>query len=374
MHTQCPHCHTHFQVSAAQLKAANGEVRCGKCLNTFSALNHLSEKSPRTDPVGMGTTNLAHDQQANNDIFSFDEDDAEFAELAREFGHLPMELGSPPSDDTPFDTIHTASTDEGMDEIIDEILEEALAETTDASGISSEPNDMPLGNTDEIIVIEAEDLEASGFDIPPANTTSDTKHSAATDIPANNAGIVNVPSIILDDLRSEKAARLRPSGISWAMGSLFLMLILLLQAVYFERDNLARDPQYRPWLERLCRLTGCTLAQLHDIRQIDIIGRDVRTHPHARKALIASTTLINKASFAQPYPLLTLSFSNITGSLLAQRRFTPREYLHHSIDITAGMPPNLPIQVELELVDPGKAAINYEFRAESNPRAITPAS
>ena len=43
MFTQCPNCETTFQVTADQLKAANGDVRCGQCLTVFSALDNLSE-------------------------------------------------------------------------------------------------------------------------------------------------------------------------------------------------------------------------------------------------------------------------------------------------------------------------------------------
>jgi predicted Zn finger-like uncharacterized protein len=395
MHTQCPHCHTVFQISVVHLKAANGNVRCGKCLGVFSALDHLSEKPPQTDPDNMDTagTNNTSAEPAMADIShlqQIDKNDAEFAELAREFEHFREETDTSPLDNAHLNTIRTTNTDTdtdtntNIDEIISEILEETRTETTGAAPSAlgatnpSTPSNIPLSNTNEAIIIEAEDLEAPGLDIPPTNaagtphidaSAGNTKH-----ITADAATIINVPSVIRDDLRAAKIVRLRPSNTFWATGSLLLMLTLLTQAVYLERDSLARDPQYRPWLEQLCRFTGCTLARLYNIRQIDIIGRDVRTHPHADKALIASTTLINKAPFAQPYPLLTLSFSDITGTLLAQRRFTPREYLRPGTDITVGMPSNLPIQVELELVDPGKTALNYEFRAEPAPDIAVPVS
>ena len=36
--TQCPRCKTSFSISLAQLKLAKGKVRCGFCLQIFSAL------------------------------------------------------------------------------------------------------------------------------------------------------------------------------------------------------------------------------------------------------------------------------------------------------------------------------------------------
>lgn len=39
--TQCPHCGTSFRVRTEQLAVANGSVRCGACLQVFSARNHV---------------------------------------------------------------------------------------------------------------------------------------------------------------------------------------------------------------------------------------------------------------------------------------------------------------------------------------------
>lgn len=39
--TQCPHCHTSFRISRAQLGAAHGAVRCGACMRVFNAAQQL---------------------------------------------------------------------------------------------------------------------------------------------------------------------------------------------------------------------------------------------------------------------------------------------------------------------------------------------
>jgi hypothetical protein len=83
---------------------------------------------------------------------------------------------------------------------------------------------------------------------------------------------------------------------------------------------------------------------------------------------VASTALVNKANFTQPYPLLTLTFSNMAGQRIAQRRFLPEEYLPTHLNAAAGMMPNQPLKLALELVDPGEEAVNFEFHLESDPR------
>ena len=45
MFTQCSKCETVFRLSADALRAAGGQVRCGRCGEVFSALARLAEES-----------------------------------------------------------------------------------------------------------------------------------------------------------------------------------------------------------------------------------------------------------------------------------------------------------------------------------------
>jgi predicted Zn finger-like uncharacterized protein len=396
MYTQCPHCHAAFHVSAEQLKIAGGDVRCGQCLSIFNALDNLSEELPEDyaaapaaaetsteDPFAPGTTAPEHEQPAEHIEEAGPAAGAVAAEQASEEAPSPTadeevptssanELGDIDSATAELET-HIPVQDDEFEELaqVAAAQEPIIIEEADLVAAAESPaeiRDEREAKVAEEIILEAtepdraEALEADAIVEPTGKP--DTTDQTATE-PRHN-----MPAVLLEDLHADKAAQLRPSNTPWVVGSLLLMLVLVTQVAYFQRDDLARDPQLRPWLEQLCELAGCELAKPYDIQQIEIIGRDVRSHPAARRALIASTTLINNAPFAQPYPLLTLTFSDITGTRLAQRRFTPREYLSADIDLQAGMPPNAPIEVELELVDPGKAAVNFEFHAEADPRAI----
>lgn len=48
MYTQCPHCHGIYRVEAAQLAAASGRVRCGRCDAEFDALRSLRDELPQS--------------------------------------------------------------------------------------------------------------------------------------------------------------------------------------------------------------------------------------------------------------------------------------------------------------------------------------
>ncbi|MEZ5671567.1 MAG: DUF3426 domain-containing protein [Thiotrichaceae bacterium] len=74
----------------------------------------------------------------------------------------------------------------------------------------------------------------------------------------------------------------------------------------------------------------------------------------------------NQAIFSQPYPDLLLTFEDVNGHPLAQRRFTPQEYLHQT-DIDHIMQPGEVVHLQLEVVDManiienGKLMEGYKF-------------
>ena len=55
MYTQCSHCETIFQLTAETLRAAGGQVRCGRCGEVFNALARLAEDATAFASPGEGT-------------------------------------------------------------------------------------------------------------------------------------------------------------------------------------------------------------------------------------------------------------------------------------------------------------------------------
>ena len=151
----------------------------------------------------------------------------------------------------------------------------------------------------------------------------------------------------------------RNAGYGVLIGA--LLLLFALQWVYFNRAELAADNDWRPGLEGLCSLLHCTLPLRVDLSRIELINRDVRKHPQVAGALLINATLVNHAGFTQPYPILAVTFSNSTGTPIAARRFKPAEYLGKQVDVEAGMPPDKPVPIKLEIEDPGEEAVSFQF-------------
>ncbi|NOZ51600.1 MAG: DUF3426 domain-containing protein [Gammaproteobacteria bacterium] len=186
-----------------------------------------------------------------------------------------------------------------------------------------------------------------------------TKHNPAEQI----KNLPAIPKQLIDDFRQDHPMLITNyrSIATWGTGSLLLMFLFLGQSIYFKHDELGQVSQLRPWIEFFCRHTNCELSLQADITQLELLGQDIRSHPTTNNALLVSATIINNAPYIQPYPGLQLNFSDINGEEVAVRNFGPKDYAATGINVNKGMEPNTPIQIELEIIDPGKNAINFEF-------------
>lgn len=154
---------------------------------------------------------------------------------------------------------------------------------------------------------------------------------------------------------------------NWARHLLWLLLILLAlaglagQYVYYRFDELARQDRLRPWLEQACAQIGCSLPPRVDVNLVKSSNLTVRNHPTHPGALTVDAIIYNRADFAQPFPLLELRFEDINGKPLASRSFKPSEYLAGELAGRRDMPPQTPIHIALEIIDPGTQAVNYSI-------------
>ena len=130
-------------------------------------------------------------------------------------------------------------------------------------------------------------------------------------------------------------------------------------------DELAREDAYRPWFAELCPQLGCSLPSKVDVEQIRSSNLVVRSHPDFSGALVVDAIIYNRASFSQPFPLLELRFADLNGQLIASRSFKPSEYLGGELAGQSEMPPQTPIHVSLDILDPGPKAVNYSLSFHS---------
>ncbi|RAU39819.1 MULTISPECIES: DUF3426 domain-containing protein [unclassified Pseudomonas] len=157
----------------------------------------------------------------------------------------------------------------------------------------------------------------------------------------------------------------------WGRRLLWLALALIAlgalagQYVWYHFDELARQDQYRPWFQDICPQVGCKVPSKVDIKLLKSSNLVVRSHPEFQGALVVDAIIYNRASFSQPFPLLELRFADTNGQLIASRRFKPGEYLSGELAGKDEMPPQTPIHIALDILDPGPKAVNYSLSFRS---------
>ncbi len=230
----------------------------------------------------------------------------------------------------------------------------------EVSEAEPEPEDSPFADIDDDSNgVDSIRYESTDYIFTENNHTLDDAVQAI-----NEDDEYAVADIIPTELRAQTE---RKKGYGF-FGKLFISLAVLLclaagalQYAWYNRDELVKINELRPWLEKACELAQCDLPQARDPSLFLLSSKNIFTHPNEKNALMVSATIINQADFAQAYPLIELRFSNVRGQTIAARRFSAEEYLGIDAEHISQIPAHTPISFNLEIVDPGDEMISYEF-------------
>ncbi|VVM44280.1 hypothetical protein PS862_00605 [Pseudomonas fluorescens] len=397
--TQCPHCQTSFRVSHAQLSVARGVVRCGSCLQVFNAAKQLLEQRTGKEavaPVAPAIVETPARRAISQKQWSAAELDLDSLDLDEELARLEQREIQPTMEfvrhreDSLSARRDTAEYDE--DPWADSLFSESAADRAQVTETTAPPEPMVetgiLSRTEPSLSLEPVDLDDEA---PPKLRLNDPLDAPIHHERLSATGEIddNLPSI--EPLRkrrerSEPAVRAEvlqdltddPLQLDWQKRRspwgrrLFWLLLVLLgaaalagQRIAYTFDELARQDQYRPWFQQLCPHIGCTVPSKVDIAKIKSSNLVVRSHPDFSGALVVDAIIYNRAPFSQPFPLLELRFADLNGHLIASRRFKPGEYLNGDLEGLLEMPPQTPIHIALDILDPGPKAVNYSLSFHS---------
>lgn len=177
----------------------------------------------------------------------------------------------------------------------------------------------------------------------------------------------------LDEQESESAVNTQQHRrVRWIIAALTLSLLLLGQFAWFNLPVLSLNPALRGAYATMCQLLHCTLPPQVNIQAIRSLELVVRSHPNHQDVLQIDTVIINEAGHTQPFPDLQLTFTDINGRVVANRTFTPTEYLAGELAGSLVMPKAQPVRLGLEIIDPGAQAVNYQLQFSASKAAKTP--
>lgn len=197
---------------------------------------------------------------------------------------------------------------------------------------------------------------ATGINVIDATERNEPHDQARDAIP--EAAHETLPSFVVHRRRAADTPRHR---LSWALGCLVLVLTLGAQLAWAERVPLTANPTTRPWLTQTCQWLGCTLPPVRDLADLQLLSRDVRPHPNVPGALLISATVRNNAAFTQPYPVVSITLSDLDENRIAMRRFRPTTYIPDAKVRSAGLVPGATAALMFEVEDPGRNAVAFQF-------------
>lgn len=142
-----------------------------------------------------------------------------------------------------------------------------------------------------------------------------------------------------------------------------LVVALVAQVGWLEREQMAASPQLRPLMTSLCNALHCTLPPWREPAAITMLARDVIAQPEHPGVLRVQASFRNDARWPQPWPALALSLSDVNSRPIGARRFQPAEYLGKGSH-PARLEPGQAVTIGFDIVEPAPNVVAFDFRFE----------
>jgi predicted Zn finger-like uncharacterized protein len=378
--TQCSKCETIFKLSAEVLRAAGGQVRCGKCGEVFNALARLAE-----DPNTFAPTETEFELESRADSI-LETPVPAAARRAPETGEDSLPPGVeiarlqildwsedelPPAPAAVRSETRGADSDDGVDS--DDGAVDTGGSAEEEVGETSLEFTLPPGELDRIFVESKtprpplpQDLSVE-IDLDEAAADPD-EMAEVGDIPAPASSGFEVPEEVRREILMgmDPAETLAPRSafadrrfVRWLAASIAAALLLLAQIVHHNREWLAAHAPLGTSLGALYGALGAPVPPPANLAAYQLRQWGVTGDPAADGSLRVRASIMNTAAQLEPYPLLRVTLANRFGSMVGTRDFEPSEYLGKP---TAKLlAPGERVDATMDILDPGKSAEGFEI-------------
>ncbi len=225
-----------------------------------------------------------------------------------------------------------------------ESLEDAPPVAEAAPPPPSESEPVPAAATEAAPAVESPAADAAMPESAPPEPSAVEAGAKTVE-----AGAVD---ILLEDIEATEAPPpdSRRGTYAWAVAAVLALALLLAQAVYVFRAELAlSQPDWRPQLEELCSQLGCDIPLPRKTDLVSIEASDLHPDSQQKNLLVLAATLKNRATFVQEYPHLEVTLTDTRDQPMLRRVFAPAEYLAEGANVRAGFAANGDLAVNLWL-------------------------
>lgn len=293
--TACPNCGTQFLLNDELIKAYRGKVQCGNCEHVFNAKNRLTE--------------VADEISSTDEDQAYLEDETATQTLISEEAMSSDDVKNTLDDIEPTQSLPTESA-----------IEKSDAKKPDAIA-SSEVDYYISSPTDEIELESQPDLEEKSVNLDAIFTN---KH--------NDKKLGNQYTLLIKSI------------------SFLLFIILILQSIYFLRNDIARQfPVIKPLLERVCIPLKCTIDLAKHVDFITIGDSDMQEDDLYQSVIKFSSSIKNNARYPQAYPNIELTLTDSDDRAVITKLITPKSYLDSIDKIKQGLASQETAAVRLSL-------------------------
>ena len=426
MFTVCPKCALTLVVTAADLRVAQGYVRCGRCSSVFNALARLSERqaaeASQTDPPlaatasgrdlsdaapstpsstapGAPQTGIPAPPPATPALES-PADEAVISETALEFNPDTTDVnsvfvavpanpewtaatgsfralvaanpeGAPGAADPQFDVeIDAAFLASMLRGDTDSPEAKASAPTVPVPAPRPTP---PLGAPviPPLAALRARILAdanaASEAAAPETTRASAHRWRSLTEeeaIEEAEALAIGDETQPAGDLESVAAGPLaRFMPYAWPTGAALALLVLIAQVVNHYRDDLAVSARFNHPLTALYSSLGVHLFPHWDLRAYDVRQLGASGDPAGTGLITVRASIKNGATQPQPLPLLRVTLQDRFGNRIAARDVAPKSYLPSAMPASSFLSAGQRIDAQMGFADPGPNAVGFEIDA-----------
>lgn len=313
--TRCPQCQTTFRVRPAQLEAAGGKVRCGSCLQIFSA------------PENEVSIELAGPPAAD------------------EAAPPPEAPSSALPDDTP--PIPTDDLEWGN-------------QRDSAPDFPADNPTFPAGVTGNLHRGEQVDSERIPATESPGPTLEATPSKADPGVPTVRNRFEQARAH-LDNLSSSYGQRNHRRRGLWRAASAVLALVLVLQGLWWGRSVLSELPLVGAVYPPVCALIDCGLASPEPTTDtLQTLSSSLRAD--GPDGLRLDAVVVNRGERPQPFPDIIVTLQSMQGDPIADGQFTPADYLGADRDASTQLMPGRPVSVTLPLNRPVESPENFTLQ------------
>lgn len=189
----------------------------------------------------------------------------------------------------------------------------------------------------------------------PATTPAASSDTAAAQVLRQLRGTPSFARRQMEAARANGRDPLRIAVITMAV-------LLVLQILLAKREDMAASARWRPLASAMCTVLFCKLPPWHEPRAFTLVQRNVRPHARTPGVLSVSASFRNDARWAQAWPTLILSLSDVDGRQVGVRSFQPDEYRPPGAAQT--LEPGQTTQVQFDVIEPAPriVAFNFDFR------------